>query len=374
MAGIQIDDLKAISSAFGDVVSDPQQWPDVLHRFSQAVGATGTALLPYSLGPEHMQVSQGIKDAVAGYVKEGWHEEGRDPRRRAVVKHLRGEAAADDDVITPDEMRRSPFYNALPRFGLRWWAGVGFWGGPDLWCLAVQRSEREGQFTPKEKEILNRLSARLSEISALSHTIGRSAALQFTDALNALDQPAVSLDHSGRAIHINAAAEALFDNSFRVVRKAFYVRDPQSMRDLERLIGRVRWAPEGVAMRADPVIVRRADASPVVVRALPVDGSARTPFGGARAILLLKEIKQPGHPELRLVQMAFGLTPAEARLAACLANGTNLEDASVALGIAKETARSHLKAIFFKTDTHHQSELVALLSTLPRIPVRRSST
>jgi DNA-binding CsgD family transcriptional regulator len=61
---------------------------------------------------------------------------------------------------------------------------------------------------------------------------------------------------------------------------------------------------------------------------------------------------------------AFSLTPAEARLASLMASGMSLEDAAEKLTIARQTARTQLKAIFMKTGTHRQSQLVALLSRL----------
>jgi DNA-binding CsgD family transcriptional regulator len=65
-----------------------------------------------------------------------------------------------------------------------------------------------------------------------------------------------------------------------------------------------------------------------------------------------------------LLRSAFGLTGAEAKLAAQLASGDALERAAERLGIAKTTARNQLRAIFSKTGVHRQAELVALLATL----------
>jgi DNA-binding CsgD family transcriptional regulator len=48
-------------------------------------------------------------------------------------------------------------------------------------------------------------------------------------------------------------------------------------------------------------------------------------------------------------------------LAALIASGLLLEDAAQKLEIARETARNQLKAIFAKTGTHRQSELVGLV-------------
>jgi DNA-binding CsgD family transcriptional regulator len=71
--------------------------------------------------------------------------------------------------------------------------------------------------------------------------------------------------------------------------------------------------------------------------------------------------RRPG-PHATLLAGAFGLTPAEARLAAIIAVGGNPGRAAEELKITKATARNHLKAIFAKTGTRRQSELVALLS------------
>jgi DNA-binding CsgD family transcriptional regulator len=60
----------------------------------------------------------------------------------------------------------------------------------------------------------------------------------------------------------------------------------------------------------------------------------------------------------------YSLTQAEARLAAYLADGSRLDDFAAGLGISKETARTQLKAVFVKTRTGRQAELVALLAAI----------
>ena len=59
----------------------------------------------------------------------------------------------------------------------------------------------------------------------------------------------------------------------------------------------------------------------------------------------------------------FGLTKAEAKLAAILAKGQELKSAAEELGITYGTARSRLAQIFQKTATRRQGELVHLLFT-----------
>ena len=60
---------------------------------------------------------------------------------------------------------------------------------------------------------------------------------------------------------------------------------------------------------------------------------------------------------------AFGLTPTEGRLAIHLATGASLTEAADAFGVTHNTVRAQLRAIFDKTDTHRQTELVRLLQS-----------
>ncbi len=73
--------------------------------------------------------------------------------------------------------------------------------------------------------------------------------------------------------------------------------------------------------------------------------------------------EQSGNEEQ--LKRLYSLTPSEARLAELLASGTDLPKAATLLGIGLSTVRTHLQRIYGKTDTHHQSELVALLLSGP---------
>lgn len=74
---------------------------------------------------------------------------------------------------------------------------------------------------------------------------------------------------------------------------------------------------------------------------------------------------RPGPPHLDAGQLAaqFGLTVAESRLAARLAEGRSVAEAAKVAGISIATARTHLRNIFAKTATSRQSELALLLLT-----------
>ncbi len=56
--------------------------------------------------------------------------------------------------------------------------------------------------------------------------------------------------------------------------------------------------------------------------------------------------------------MAFGITPAQARLASLIVDGKDLVEAAAILGISVNTARTQLKRMFKKTGSHSQPTLV----------------
>ena len=71
------------------------------------------------------------------------------------------------------------------------------------------------------------------------------------------------------------------------------------------------------------------------------------------------------HPATWILRNLYGLTAAEIAVAERLMNGDTPQQAAAALGIKLSTARFHLGALFRKTDTRRQAELVRLLLSLP---------
>ena len=82
---------------------------------------------------------------------------------------------------------------------------------------------------------------------------------------------------------------------------------------------------------------------------------------------LMAELLDLPVPPESMLRRVFDLTPAEARLACRLARGDSLEQVAQALDVKMTTARSQLAAIFAKTGTCRQAQLVAILSRLAHI-------
>jgi DNA-binding CsgD family transcriptional regulator len=360
--------LEGVCGRLGDAVIDPAMWPEILGQISAAAGATGAVLLQSDVGTSdipHSPHSAGVSELLSVYFGNEWHT--RDLRAdRGFPLLLKGQKVViDQDIVTPEEMKRLAYFNEfLTPVGLRWFAGIGVWAGPAIWAISIQRTASEGPFEATDKLALTYLSQRLTEAASLSTAVGRIALSSATNALNAVRQPAIAIDRFGFVLDANAGAEALFDENIRVSNRRLVVGDAEAKICLEKLTDRLRITVDTATLPCEPIVIRRREKSPIVLRVLPVHGAARTPFLSARAVLTLTAIEPRGRPKPALLSEAFGLTPAEARLASIIAEGFNPERAAEELGISRVTARNQLKAIFAKTGTHRQSELVARLSSI----------
>ncbi len=83
--------------------------------------------------------------------------------------------------------------------------------------------------------------------------------------------------------------------------------------------------------------------------------------------VFINDPEQAPVPDVQMLRDWYDLTPAEARVAALLAGGLSLDEIGERLGIGTNTARTHLKNIFSKTDTRRQGELIRLLLSNPTI-------
>jgi DNA-binding CsgD family transcriptional regulator len=98
-----------------------------------------------------------------------------------------------------------------------------------------------------------------------------------------------------------------------------------------------------------PIVVRRVARRAVVIRIVPVAGPSRTPFLGARALLVISDLHNRSQPPASALAKIFGLTPAETRLASIMAAGISIERAVDQLGLSRATVRNQLKVVFAKT-------------------------
>lgn len=90
-------------------------------------------------------------------------------------------------------------------------------------------------------------------------------------------------------------------------------------------------------------------------------GEGRADHGRAAAIIRLMRPEASVARGLEPICHLHGLSPVETQLVACLTRGLTLGEAATSMRIKPDTARTYLKQVFAKTDTHRQTDLLQLL-------------
>jgi DNA-binding CsgD family transcriptional regulator len=89
-------------------------------------------------------------------------------------------------------------------------------------------------------------------------------------------------------------------------------------------------------------------------------------------LFIIDPANRAGIP-LPLITDAYGLTPAEARVALAASSGLTIPEAALQLGLSPNTIKTHLRKVFAKTGTNRQTELARLIAAVGLLKVRDPS-
>jgi len=270
----------------------------------------------------------------------------------------------EDEITRPDERSKLAYYNDIAIPGRReWWATIVFPVAGRKWCLPMYRQNKSGAFDPLDAPHFLKLVPHLTRIISSTEKISDATARPSLLALDTLGCAAVLLDDRGCVSRSNQHAQALFGSDLIVRHGRIHAKDRQCDGHLQALIAA---QVSGVAIPAEPVIVRKESAPWLLAETMQINALGQDMFGAGRSLLFFTNLMDDLEPSDYTLRSAFELTAMEARLAGHIAKGCGIDAASMELGIGRETARSHLKAIFDKTRTRRQAELAALVARYRR--------
>lgn len=177
----------------------------------------------------------------------------------------------------------------------------------------------------------------------------------------------VILDESLQPLQMNRVAKELLGLAPQSTRASG--RDGPSMPQLMGIIGELMAQDSPSPVRFHKIAGRKRSvkqAYEMLLVSLEDQSQDRTP-----TVIFLCDPKQKQVADPEILKETYGLTRSEAVVASMLVDGHSLEEIAEELGVELSTARSHLKRVFTKTDTHRQSDLVRLLMQgLSRLSVR----
>lgn len=368
---VSIDErMLAVVQALYDAAMDETLWPSALRHltaFTRSQAATFWSLdtppprLPiltiFNFDPAFM------KEYLAGMVPH-------DPTVQYLVQHPDEPIVHDGLVIAERDKDRHPYYdwhgrNSDTRFRLVGQARPA----PAVQAgVALHRTRRAGRYEPADIERFAFLQCHLQRALAIAFRLGALNALQqsTTELLDRNAAAILLLDEQRRVIYANRSAEKLLSagDGIRLLAKRIDLGNREENSRLEELIAStlsgITSQGRGGAMR----VSRYSGKRPCSILVAPISRRYSGISGVNPAVCVV--ITDPEAKDLLphdLLRDIFGLTAAEAKLAALIASGQELRTAAAGLGITYGTARARLAVVFQKTQTTRQAELVALLLT-----------
>ena len=360
---------------------DPSQWPEALTRASDYLGAVGGALIYHAPPP-------GRGFAVLGRLSEElaalyWQQyAGRDPWVIAMKNFAFDRPIAPSRLVEMSVIRRTGYYadilqpsgiEDLLAVSIRPLAAKGGVGG-----FSFGLSERAVERTDERLRRLGRLLPHLSRAVDASLQLGRYAdgSRQLARVLGGMQNPALLLDARGRITYANAGAEALLamNDGLAVTRGVdlcLTAALPAETAALKRALGEALSVANGEdrALQAPLRLTQPSGRAPLLIIPVPLPPPAFAMWElveSARAMVIVIDPEAGSLPVVEGAQAAFGLTAAEARVAALVGGGLSGPQSAAALGVSPETVKTHLARCFAKTGVHSQAELARLLAALPR--------
>jgi DNA-binding CsgD family transcriptional regulator len=217
--------------------------------------------------------------------------------------------------------------------------------------------------------LYERLIPHLRRACSIHMKLAEAHSLRQADMeiLNRLPAGVVLLDRNGRAVFLSRAAETLarrgdgfhLDPAGRC--RAEFPAETQALR---KLVADATGGTNGNGHCRGGVmaLTRRGSPHPLSVMVSPLPGDTVPLLDHAPgAVLFLCD--PDGKPDSMegLLTRLYGLSPAEARLAAALVGGESVSEYADGHGVSLNTARAQLKQVLAKTSARRQADLVRLM-------------
>lgn len=348
----------------------PDAWPMVLTALAEALGgsaaglrvaATGAApgiVAAHGIGPGAVRSYNavwGALDPVTAAAGAAWH--GPTTARQAAGPTLE-QTEFFAGWMRPNGIDDDLCLSLLPP------------AAPHRAVLGIARPPHRPRFGAREAAALARLAPHLRRAMEVHrHLAAPPAAGPLAAVLDRLAAGLVLADGTGALAWANRAGLALLDAADGIAldrHGRLRAATAAAGEALHRALA-LALAGEGAALP----LPRPSGGAPLALLAMPLPPQA-APQGvlpaspGAQVMLLLTDPAQgaPGASLERRLRSLWGLTSAEAMVAARAAHGAGLPEVAQAMGLGVTTARTHAQRVFAKAGLRGQAELARQVARL----------
>ncbi|SNT01086.1 DNA-binding transcriptional regulator, CsgD family [Sphingomonas laterariae] len=364
------DFSRLVRTLYASLVAD-QPWYGFLTEFRDQLGAQFATLIvsrASSVAPSLMVTPLGNPQGIEDYCD---HLFRIDP----FTDLPEGKVVSQFEHLSERGFKQSAFYRDYLQYeDTSHILGFDLRTGGFVTAIRVTRTSDGQPYGATERARCERIIPHIRQAMDIYQRLetSRSEHAVYSGAVEQFALGAVILDEHNNIIRCNPIAEAILDEADGIARTGRRVSLGNATSDADfRNFLRDARGPAGSAhvFRVERPSGRRD----IGIVARPIETPDYLHAASAPALALYL-----GDPERQMQVNAdalrdlFNLTPTEAAISACVANGLSVHESAERLGIASNTVRAHLRSIFAKTGVARQSQLVHLVHTsLPELAARR---
>lgn len=357
--------------AIYDAAVSFDRWPAALDQLGIVFGCSGVSLVERDVVTMRGK-AVGIDPSSLQEYFSIWNDRNIYNMRTPIWQT--GAITTDRELLPKPDLLHSDYYNgflrprdmcSLLRITLRA-------EGRSRQTISLMRPRPAEEFQKSDVAIASALLPHLQRAAVIAQRLGESG-LMFGAAAELLDDNptgVVLLAQTGKIVFANRAVRTMaeFADGFLLHQDRIEALREADDALLQCLISGVTGQGDATSGgRGGPLRLPRTSAKRdyvVLVAPLCVASEAFERSKPVACILITDPEAAPRRPR-SLLRQIYGLTASEARVAERLMFGESPEQAAAALAIKVATARVHLAALFRKTQTHRQADLVRLLLSLP---------
>ncbi|MGE8365920.1 helix-turn-helix transcriptional regulator [Cupriavidus basilensis] len=282
-----------------------------------------------------------------------------------------------DRVVTADERlgerawcNSAMYQEFLKPYDIRRMLGADIRTDDGVECrFRISRGHGEPDFSEDDKAFFAMLLPHFRCAVDLHSRMGvvESERTLYAGAINRMLVGMAIVDETGAIIRTNTAADEILAEKDGVwmARGSLEVEYATERRNFQRVL---RDAIQGhIGARpavAEAMSLTRPSGKSrlgILIRTIPQSEWSEDNKRKPASVIFIRDPERKSQASHEVVRKLFDFTPAETQLALQLADGLALEEAADELGISKNTARAHLRAIFSKTGVTRQATLVRML-------------
>jgi DNA-binding CsgD family transcriptional regulator len=371
-AELRREKLLDVVGRFYDAAYDDSQWEGIAADLANVFDAPSAALHVRSASDQVqlLDFTQNLRitserhrqDASYWRAKDLWVQ-------RAKARPL-GTVLLGQDLFAPAEFERTGFYQDWCRKQDQFHLVAALIPLPEggAATFGIHRPRDAPQFGEDHRALAGLVLEHFKRAIVHRSRIQAAGLAQHANAQTVArsDSAVIVLAQDGTVLHASPNAGELLSGGDGLTIAAGMLRAtlPAAQRKLAELVQRAALCSRltGQLMQRTgegSMSVPRRIGPPLTLTVAPLRQSG--PSRAVPAALVLIRDPQRGAPDVAVLRELFGLTGAEANLAAQLACGRSVEHVARAENISLNTARSHVKHILAKTGTSRQAEAVALI-------------